>query len=30
LEVENPFLRIKVFGWYLREGVVITKDNLAK
>jgi hypothetical protein len=23
-------LRIKVFGWYLRKGVVLTKDNLAK
>jgi hypothetical protein len=23
-------LRIKVFGWYLHKGVVITKDNLAK
>jgi hypothetical protein len=22
-------LRIKVFGWYLRKGVVLTKDNLA-
>jgi hypothetical protein len=23
-------LRIKVFGWYLRKGLVLTKDNLAK
>jgi hypothetical protein len=23
-------LRIKVFGWYLRKGVVLTKDNIAK
>jgi hypothetical protein len=23
-------LRIKVFGWYLCKGVVLTKDNLAK
>jgi hypothetical protein len=23
-------LRIKVFGWYLRKGVVLTKDNLTK
>jgi hypothetical protein len=23
-------LRIKVFGWYLRKGVILTKDNLAK
>jgi hypothetical protein len=23
-------LRIKVFGWYLRKGVVLMKDNLAK
>jgi hypothetical protein len=23
-------LWIKVFGWYLRKGVVVTKDNLAK
>jgi hypothetical protein len=23
-------LRIKVFGWYLRKGVVLTKDDLAK
>jgi hypothetical protein len=23
-------LRIKVFGWYLRKGVIVTKDNLAK
>jgi hypothetical protein len=23
-------LRLKVFGWYLRKGVVLTKDNLAK
>jgi hypothetical protein len=23
-------LRIKVFGWYLRKGVVLSKDNLAK
>jgi hypothetical protein len=23
-------LRIKVFGWYLHKGVVLTKDNLAK
>jgi hypothetical protein len=23
-------LQIKVFGWYLRKGVVLTKDNLAK
>jgi hypothetical protein len=23
-------IRIKVFGWYLRKGVVLTKDNLAK
>jgi hypothetical protein len=23
-------LRIKVFGWYLRKGVSLTKDNLAK
>jgi hypothetical protein len=23
-------LRINVFGWYLRKGVVLTKDNLAK
>jgi hypothetical protein len=23
-------LRIKVFGWYLRKGVVLTKDNHAK
>jgi hypothetical protein len=23
-------LRINVFGWYLRRGVVLTKDNLAK
>jgi hypothetical protein len=23
-------LRIKIFGWYLRKGVVLTKDNLAK
>jgi hypothetical protein len=23
-------LRIKVFGWYLRKTVVLTKDNLAK
>jgi hypothetical protein len=23
-------LRIKILGWYLRKGVVLTKDNLAK
>jgi hypothetical protein len=23
-------LRIRVFGWYLRKGVILTKDNLAK
>jgi hypothetical protein len=23
-------LRIKVFGWYLHKGGVLTKDNLAK
>jgi hypothetical protein len=23
-------LRIKVFGWYLHKGVVLTKDNLAR
>jgi hypothetical protein len=23
-------LRIKVFGWYLRKGVILIKDNLAK
>jgi hypothetical protein len=23
-------LRIKVFGWYLHKGVVLTKDSLAK
>jgi hypothetical protein len=23
-------LRIKVFGWYLRKGVILTKNNLAK
>jgi hypothetical protein len=23
-------LRIKVFGWYICKGVVLTKDNLAK
>jgi hypothetical protein len=23
-------LRIKVFGWYLRKGVILTKDNLAR
>jgi hypothetical protein len=23
-------LRIKVFRWYLRKGVILTKDNLAK
>jgi hypothetical protein len=23
-------LRIKIFGWYLRKGVVLMKDNLAK
>jgi hypothetical protein len=23
-------LRIKVFGWYLRKGVILTKDNLIK
>jgi hypothetical protein len=23
-------LRIKVFGWYVRKGVVLIKDNLAK
>jgi hypothetical protein len=23
-------LKIKVFGWYLRRGVILTKDNLAK
>jgi hypothetical protein len=23
-------LRIKVFGWYLRKGVILTKDNLGK
>jgi hypothetical protein len=23
-------LRFKVFGWYLRKGVILTKDNLAK
>jgi hypothetical protein len=22
--------RIKVFRWYLRKGVILTKDNLAK
>jgi hypothetical protein len=29
LEFKNPF-KIKVFGWYLRKGVILTKDNLAK
>jgi hypothetical protein len=23
-------MRIKVFGWYLRKGLIMTKDNLAK
>jgi hypothetical protein len=23
-------LRIKVFGWYLRKGVILTKDNIIK
>jgi hypothetical protein len=23
-------LRFKVYGWYLRKGVILTKDNLAK
>jgi hypothetical protein len=23
-------LLIKVFGWYLRKGVILTKDNFAK
>jgi hypothetical protein len=23
-------LKTKVFGWYLRRGVILTKDNLAK
>jgi hypothetical protein len=23
-------LRIKVFGWYLRKGVILTKNNLVK
>jgi hypothetical protein len=23
-------LHIKVFGWYLRRGVILTKDNLAR
>jgi hypothetical protein len=23
-------LRIKVFGWYLQKGGILTKDNLAK
>jgi hypothetical protein len=29
LKAEVP-LRIKIFGWYLRKGVILTKDNLAK
>jgi hypothetical protein len=28
-ELKLP-LQIKVFGWYLRKGVILTKDNLAK
>ena len=23
-------LKIKIFGWYLRRGVILTKDNLVK
>jgi hypothetical protein len=26
----NISLQIKVFGWYLYKGVVLTKDNLVK
>jgi hypothetical protein len=29
LKLKIP-LHIKVFGWYLRKGVILTKDNLAK
>jgi hypothetical protein len=28
-KLKIPF-RIKVFGWYLRKGVILTKDNLTK
>jgi cytochrome c len=26
----NALLKIKIFLWYLRRGVVLTKNNLAK
>jgi hypothetical protein len=25
-----PISKKKIFGWYLRKGVILTKDNLAK
>ena len=28
-KIKTP-LKIKIFLWYLRRGVVLTKDNLAK
>ena len=30
MEIENPTQDKKNFMWYLRRGVILTKDNLAK